>query len=381
MEDELLQKIIASTGIGGLSLGVLLLVFLELIKKNIFPVLQNDHAYSIVKNILYLTWFVAVLGILAWVYIERLDRPDGKSVIIENKLEEYRNISRDMPWVGINYHSNFSKNAFYPIDVDSSIRAQGVKSILEIINESDRKLTSFSFSFYYSYDPSLHADHTKEIKAKLLTYTKLPNTYGVLKPRTSIEVDIFDALSKNENITPIILFPGNINGYLKGYDYYKRKQKQYNGAIGTNDSSSGTDLFPTINDYVWRALYFRGVIKYSDMGKKYTHIITGRIGIGADLSENGNKALFVSDSFHKQGNSIISFSDQTEYYPIDMPVNNKHLNSKVSDPIGGHIGHMDLKDTVNQHDTYIFWKNELINGSLYRKYIDEFNEINNLTKP
>jgi len=57
-------------GIGGLSLGVLLLLFREIIRKNIFPNLTKTQAYSIIKLIVVLTFIVAAFGIVAWVYIE-----------------------------------------------------------------------------------------------------------------------------------------------------------------------------------------------------------------------------------------------------------------------------------------------------------------------
>ena len=56
-------------GIGGLALGVLLLVFRDVIRKNIFPELAADHAYRIIQLIIVLTFSVAAIGIAAWVYV------------------------------------------------------------------------------------------------------------------------------------------------------------------------------------------------------------------------------------------------------------------------------------------------------------------------
>ena len=57
-------------GIGGLSLGVFLLLFREVIRKNIFPNLTKDQAYKIIKLVVILTFSIAVFGISAWVYVE-----------------------------------------------------------------------------------------------------------------------------------------------------------------------------------------------------------------------------------------------------------------------------------------------------------------------
>jgi len=66
-------KILEATGkvagIGGLALGVFLLLFRSVITKNIFPQLTKDHAYKIIRQFLYLTFAIGVLGIAAWVVV------------------------------------------------------------------------------------------------------------------------------------------------------------------------------------------------------------------------------------------------------------------------------------------------------------------------
>lgn len=57
-------------GIGGLALGVFLILFREVIRKNIFPNLTKGHAYKLLRMIIILVFSVAVVGILAWVYVE-----------------------------------------------------------------------------------------------------------------------------------------------------------------------------------------------------------------------------------------------------------------------------------------------------------------------
>ena len=44
MEIQLLQAVGKIAGIGGLALGVFVLLFEEVIRKNIFPMLSDDHA-------------------------------------------------------------------------------------------------------------------------------------------------------------------------------------------------------------------------------------------------------------------------------------------------------------------------------------------------
>ena len=58
-------------GIGGLALGVLLLVFREVIRKNIFPNLAQSQAYRLIRLIVVFTFIIAAFGIGSWVYLQR----------------------------------------------------------------------------------------------------------------------------------------------------------------------------------------------------------------------------------------------------------------------------------------------------------------------
>lgn len=79
-EYSLLEKIGQIAGIGGIALGVLLLIFKEVIRKNIFPNLNRKQAYNIIKLILILTFLVAIFGIAAWVWSETLKNGQKKAI-------------------------------------------------------------------------------------------------------------------------------------------------------------------------------------------------------------------------------------------------------------------------------------------------------------
>ncbi|MCP4349387.1 MAG: hypothetical protein GY795_28235 [Desulfobacterales bacterium] len=56
-------------GIGGISLGIFLLLFKEIIKKNIFPKFKNEKlSYNLLRLIIISVWSIAVVGIGSWVY-------------------------------------------------------------------------------------------------------------------------------------------------------------------------------------------------------------------------------------------------------------------------------------------------------------------------
>ena len=84
MDTELLQTVGQVAGIGGLAIGVLLLVFRQIIAKSIFPTLKKDDAYRLLRLISVLVLAVAIAGIGAWVWVET--RGDGRTVAGDQEL-------------------------------------------------------------------------------------------------------------------------------------------------------------------------------------------------------------------------------------------------------------------------------------------------------
>jgi hypothetical protein len=56
-------------GIGGISLFVLLVIFRDVIRKNIFPQLNAAQAYRVIRLVIICTFVVAISGLGAWVLI------------------------------------------------------------------------------------------------------------------------------------------------------------------------------------------------------------------------------------------------------------------------------------------------------------------------
>lgn len=68
MDLSILKTLGAVAGIGGLSLGVVLLVFRDVIRKNIFPQLRPNEAYRLLRLIVVLTFVIGAAGLAAWIY-------------------------------------------------------------------------------------------------------------------------------------------------------------------------------------------------------------------------------------------------------------------------------------------------------------------------
>jgi hypothetical protein len=68
MDPTILKTVGEIAGIGGLSLGVVLLLFRDVIRKNIFPLLGVVEAYKLLRLIVILVFMIGVAGLAAWVY-------------------------------------------------------------------------------------------------------------------------------------------------------------------------------------------------------------------------------------------------------------------------------------------------------------------------
>lgn len=69
VEAEILRTTGQIAGIGGLALGVLLIILRDIIRKKIFPKLPPAQAYRLLRLITLAVWSVAIVGIVAWVYV------------------------------------------------------------------------------------------------------------------------------------------------------------------------------------------------------------------------------------------------------------------------------------------------------------------------
>jgi hypothetical protein len=107
MQDSFLQVFGQVAGIGGLALGVLLVIYREVLRRRMFPQLTRDHAYRIIILIIVLTWTIAVVGVAAWVYTSR--RSDRVGIVAEPSFGPP--IPFQTGWVFVGYFDP-DKNAF-----------------------------------------------------------------------------------------------------------------------------------------------------------------------------------------------------------------------------------------------------------------------------
>ncbi len=68
METSIIKNVGQVAGIGGIALGILLIIFRDVIRRDAFSKLTKEHSYKIFRLILILTFMTAILGLSAWLF-------------------------------------------------------------------------------------------------------------------------------------------------------------------------------------------------------------------------------------------------------------------------------------------------------------------------
>jgi hypothetical protein len=72
MDAQILRILGGIAGLAGLAVGMILLLYREIVRKNIFPRLTQADAYRLLRTVTVLSWSVAMFGILCWVWSEEI---------------------------------------------------------------------------------------------------------------------------------------------------------------------------------------------------------------------------------------------------------------------------------------------------------------------
>jgi hypothetical protein len=68
MDVQVFRTLGGIAGLAGLAIGMILLLYREIVRKNVFPTLTKRDAYRLLRNIAVLSWSIAMFGILSWVW-------------------------------------------------------------------------------------------------------------------------------------------------------------------------------------------------------------------------------------------------------------------------------------------------------------------------
>ena len=84
MNTDLFKIMAEAAGIGGMALGVLMVLFRNIIHKSIFPRLKEEHAYQLLQLITFLIFAISIAGISAWVWAVNFAKPQTKTTFMAN---------------------------------------------------------------------------------------------------------------------------------------------------------------------------------------------------------------------------------------------------------------------------------------------------------
>lgn len=85
---QLLLTVGQVAGIGGVALGVLLLVFRDVVRRNIFPRLAQNQAYRVITLVVILTFAISALGLVVWGYVQTRPRQETATVAFPSSNPE-----------------------------------------------------------------------------------------------------------------------------------------------------------------------------------------------------------------------------------------------------------------------------------------------------
>ncbi len=109
MDAALLKTLAQIAGIGGISLGVLLLIFRDVVRRRIFPQLAQVQAYRLIRLIVALTFLAAMFGVGAWVYVSRPGVIAGDRLPVQPDValwtRNWRTINDGVPWMSTSGYS------------------------------------------------------------------------------------------------------------------------------------------------------------------------------------------------------------------------------------------------------------------------------------
>ncbi|WP_353064587.1 hypothetical protein RBB77_02320 [Tunturibacter psychrotolerans] len=91
MEVQIFRTLGGIAGLAGLAIGMILFLYREILRKNVFPTLTKRDAYRLLRNIAILSWSIAMFGILGWAWSTAIlhrsqPAPDGVAAAPDEAL-------------------------------------------------------------------------------------------------------------------------------------------------------------------------------------------------------------------------------------------------------------------------------------------------------
>lgn len=122
MDAGIFKTLGETAGLAGFAIGLILLLYREIVRKNVFPTLSKRDAYRLLRAIAVLSWSVAILGIVSWVWSSSIERrrldasqvansatqPEGEPVVAGTIVDQVTNLAIGEATVAIDGESSTS---------------------------------------------------------------------------------------------------------------------------------------------------------------------------------------------------------------------------------------------------------------------------------
>jgi hypothetical protein len=88
MDGQIFQILGGVAGLAGLAVGLILFIYREILSKSILPQLSKRDAYRLLRNIAFLSWSIAMVGIFCWAWSAKIPQPSLPAAAVSSPEED-----------------------------------------------------------------------------------------------------------------------------------------------------------------------------------------------------------------------------------------------------------------------------------------------------
>lgn len=199
MTIEIIRTVGQVAGIGGLAIGVLLIIFREVIRKNVFPNLTKKQAHDLLRLVVVLVFVVAIVGILAWVSVSVVEsfqesRKELASIgekSLEERVEEIEAVRMQLTNELNELRSHATQHGMELSELvgKTKVGASNNLVVRELSNELQNLLDDFKRDFDLGDLPEIQVSKIKAAESTLERSKEQLNPQIVEEPLASKEID------------------------------------------------------------------------------------------------------------------------------------------------------------------------------------------------
>ena len=226
MSAEFFKVLGQIAGVAGISLGVILILFREIIRKKIFPTFTKVQAYKIIRLIIIVVFTLALFGIGAWVFIEHVKakNTNKKTVVLRPKL--------------VYSEKNPKVIGIYPNDLFGINQKNGLIEAIKYYS-NDIDVIHLDFLSY----KEMKSESFQKLTDSLKTLLEKENIIAISGPSiTECTDDVLKAIKDTKSQVPIFISSAAPRDFLK-WDDFRKSINLYRIATGIDDRAESLANF------------------------------------------------------------------------------------------------------------------------------------------